>query len=350
MKLFNIPLESLEERYSTQWNEWFPEEFKKYPEIEVVTVYPEPLSDKINQGVFLDIIGTNYFKSQQLSSICKLFENNLVKDGDVFFFHDIWFPGIEQLFYIRDGLGIRFKIAGMLHAGTYDPHDFLSSKMMGIWARRLEESWFNEIDYIFLATEFHKELLLSKRKIEDSEKLKVTSFPLKIPILEDFSLKENIVVFPHRINSEKRPELFVRLREELQKDYPEWKFLITKECCSNKTEYYDLLKRSKIAVSFALQETWGIAQQEAFMLGCIPVVPDALSYEEMYHHKFKYCCPPSIVKNSNHSFNSARTKVKEFMDTEYLNFVNTDNVFKNNRILLSQRNERSISKMITIMT
>ena len=72
MKIFNVPIESLEERYSEQWNIWFPKEFKRL-NIDFETIYPTPLSDKIEQGAFLDVIGTNYFKSMQLARISRLF-------------------------------------------------------------------------------------------------------------------------------------------------------------------------------------------------------------------------------------------------------------------------------------
>ena len=46
--------------------------------------------------------------------------------------------GLEMLAYVRDGLGLKFKIVGILHAGTYDPHDFLTQKGMASWGRPLE--------------------------------------------------------------------------------------------------------------------------------------------------------------------------------------------------------------------
>ena len=38
----------------------------------------------------------------------------------------------------------------------------------------------------------------------------------------------------------------------------------------------------------ALQETWGIAMIESVLSGCIPIVPDRLSYSELYPALFKY--------------------------------------------------------------
>lgn len=286
--LYNIPIEPLEERYSAQWITWFEKEFKEN-NIPFVTVFGQPLTDKITTGSFLDVCGTNYYKASQLQHLCEMLFNGTIKNGDDLFFHDLWFPGIEMLAYIRDGMGIDFSISGCLHAGSYDPYDFLSKKGMTFWAKGLEESWFRIFDLIFVATDFHKRLLLETRKI-DGRKVIVTGFPIHYDPPSERIEKENIVVFPHRLDSEKNPHYFDYMVHSIKEKYPQndWQFIKTKTCCNNKSEYYKLLHRAKIAVSFADQETWGIAQQEALFAGCFPVVPNRLSYAEMYPPMFQY--------------------------------------------------------------
>lgn len=283
--IINVPIESLEERYSKQWNEWFPTYFNQQG-IEWINIYPKPLTDHITEGSFLDVCGTNYFKAGQLQIIIEKIFRGEIKDGDVIFFHDIWFPGIEMLQYIRQGKGINFKICGILHAGTYDPYDFLSKKGMEFWGKGLEESWFSFIDKIFVATLFHKELIASRRKIAPN-KIIITGLPI-YPLGDVKENKEKIVIFPHRLDSEKNPELFDKAANILKEEFKDWRFIKTKEVCKNKAEYFSLLDKSSIAVSFANQETWGIAQQEAIFAGCWPVVPNKLSYQEMYWSSFKY--------------------------------------------------------------
>ena len=333
--LWNIPIENLEERYSSQWNVWFPQEFQK-ANLEFQTIYPDNFQkNKINIGSFLDVYSSNRFKALQLSMICQLFEDNKVKDDDIFFFHDLWFPGIEMLFYIRDGSGIKFKIMGCLHAGTYDPWDFLTQSGMMRWAARIETSWFREVDKIFVATHFHKDLILENRKILES-KIAITSFPLFLDIEYDKDEKEDIIIFPHRMNKEKQPELFIKLKEQFKNKYPAWKFLFTKEECKTKEEYYSLLKKAKVAVSFAQQETWGIAQQEAMFLGCIPVVPNRLSYHEMYYGCFKY-----------NTLSGVYTLVESYMNN-YSKVINDSSAwgFKRNLSKLKENNRQSIPNMI----
>lgn len=302
-----VPIEPLEERYSKQWYEWTRKYLEDH-EIEHVFINPESYK-KIETGRFLDVYGTNIYKNRQLEIILGLFGDGLVQDGDVFWFHDLWFPGLEMLFYLRDALHINFKIYGCLHAGTYDSHDYLSQCGMGKWGEDLENAWLAGVDGVFVATAYHARLLHTNRKIEP-EKLHVTGFPfypmcfLKDRVCEpekSYLYRKHgkliadpdptgdctvTIVFPHRLDVEKNPQMFDELEEVLRADLSlkmySFVFVKTKDVCKSKEEYYDLLSSADIAVSFADQETWGIAMQEATVLGCLPVVPARLSYLEMY--------------------------------------------------------------------
>lgn len=334
-KIWWIPIESLEERYSKQWNIWFPEEFNKNG-YEYETIYPDTLTDKITNGSFLDVCGTNYFKAKQLSIICEKLYSGQISDEDIILVADMWFPGLEMLQYIRQGMGLKFKIMGMLHAGTYDHFDFLSKRGMGKWGKDLENSWFSFIDKIFVATKFHKRLICEKRKA-DPKKVIVTGFPIYDLYFNKDIVKENLVVFPHRLDSEKNPKLFDKLAEDLK--FTGWKFIKSKEVCKTKSEYYDLLNRSKIAVSFADQETWGIAMQEALFANCYPVVPDKLSYSEMYMNQFKfnnYMEAVDIVRSLISNANGDRSDFAFYRDL--------------NKKLLVQQGHQAISNMIKEMT
>jgi glycosyltransferase involved in cell wall biosynthesis len=98
-------------------------------------------------------------------------------------------------------------------------------------------------------------------------------------------LKEDIIVFPHRIAPEKRLDLFQELaaRPELA----HYQFCVAMEMNLTKTEYHELLRRAKFAVSFADQETLGISMYESACAGACPIVPNRLSYTEMYDPMFK---------------------------------------------------------------
>jgi glycosyltransferase involved in cell wall biosynthesis len=217
-----------------------------------------------------------------------MFEQGRVNHGDVILLNDIWFPGIEMLAYVRDALRLDFKIAGIAHAGTWDPMDFLSQMGMWRWGADLENSWFEIVDYILVNSHFHKDMLFRARKV-DHNKMKVVGYPFKpAEFVIPYPKKENIVVFPHRLDPEKQPYVFDELAATLKQVHPNWEFIKTKDVWTDKIAYYNLLNRSKVAFSCALQETFGIAMVEAVMCGCIPVVPNRLSYSLMYDDMFKY--------------------------------------------------------------
>jgi glycosyltransferase involved in cell wall biosynthesis len=97
--------------------------------------------------------------------------------------------------------------------------------------------------------------------------------------------KQNIIVFPHRIAPEKRLDLFEELaaRPELA----HYQFCVAMHMNLTKPEYRELLQRARFAISFADQETLGISMYEAACAGACPIVPNRLSYTEMYNFTFK---------------------------------------------------------------
>jgi glycosyltransferase involved in cell wall biosynthesis len=57
---------------------------------------------------------------------------------------------------------------------------------------------------------------------------------------------------------------------------------------SSREEYLSWLRKCNIVVSTALHEFFGISVMEAVGAGCIPLVPDRLSYPELYPACFRY--------------------------------------------------------------
>lgn len=289
--LYHIPIEPYETRYTADWIGQFETNFKKN-KAPFKTILGTPTTTEIKDGSVLDACGTHIYKFSQLLQIIKMIERGKVKDGDVFFFNDLWFPGIESLFYIRNITEIDFKIVGILHAGTYDPADFTSRTGMRPWGKHIELGWLTGVDKIFLATEYHKELLLQgaetseEHKAEICNKIKVTGIPFYANDFIPATEKENIVVFPHRPDEEKHPELFDEFSKyEEVKDY---RFIKTMETTKDRDEYFDLLAKSKIMLSFADQETFGYSTMEAMALGNVVIVPNKLSYVETVPAEFRY--------------------------------------------------------------
>jgi hypothetical protein len=61
-----------------------------------------------------------------------------------------------------------------------------------------------------------------------------------------------------------------------------------------KAEYHELLSKAKIVFSANLQETLGISCYEGALAGALPLVPDRLSYSEMYTKEFMYNSDASL--------------------------------------------------------
>jgi hypothetical protein len=96
--------------------------------------------------------------------------------------------------------------------------------------------------------------------------------------------KRDLILFPHRIAPEKQVEIFRDLKEQL----PQYEFVVCQDQQLSKNEYHNLLGESKIVFSANLQETLGISCYEGALVDAIPMVPDRLSYSEMYYEGFKY--------------------------------------------------------------
>ena len=285
MKIAWMPLEPFEQRYTEDWYKQFPREFYNQG-IEFKQYDGDNLINDIKVGSVLDAYGTNHWKMTQLARLIHDLEAGYYTNNDAILFADLWFPGIEALAYIK-ALGEPMpRITGILHAGTWDPNDFTVRRGMKPWAHYLEQAWLNIYDNIFVATKYHKDLILNSHDV-NPDKIKVTGLPfypkdLPVPNTQRY---DNQIVFPHRLESEKHPEEFDGLMAGL--DFRAHG-IRTMDSYDGKKGFFNTLCESGIAVSCATQETFGYAMLEATALGCIPVVPDRVSYREMYPAKLRY--------------------------------------------------------------
>jgi hypothetical protein len=114
--------------------------------------------------------------------------------------------------------------------------------------------------------------------------------------------KRNLILFPHRIAPEKQVEIFRDLAAQL----PQYEFVVCQDRQLSKHEYHTLLGEAKLVFSANLQETLGISCYEGAIVNAIPMVPDRLSYSEMYHDTFKY---PSEWTTSYDSYLDNRQEI-----------------------------------------
>ena len=154
--VFLIDLESVPTRYTGEWKSYVPALLRKSGHNVQIIAGPTDIPTATTPGAFLNFGGTNIYKSAQVEQMGRLFCSGSVKPGDHFVFYDAWHPGIINLKYMSELLGIPVVTHGLWHAGSYDPQDFLG-RLVGNkpWVRHAEKSFFAAFDHNYFATTFH---------------------------------------------------------------------------------------------------------------------------------------------------------------------------------------------------
>ena len=351
-RIFLVDLEAVETRYTGEWKVHFPALLRKAGHNVQVINGPEDIPSATTPGAFLNFGGTNIYKSSQVEQLGRLFCNGSVHPGDHFIFTDAWHPGIINLKYMSELLGIPVITHGLWHAGSYDPQDFLG-RLVGDkpWVRHAEKSFFNAFDHNHFATDFHiglfaKNLLDANLgtmyNYKTNDKIIRTGWPMEYMsdtlVMYKHMEKKNTILFPHRLAPEKQVNIFRDLKEQL----PQYEFVICQEQQLTKREYHNMLGEAKLVFSANLQETLGISWYEGAIVDAIPMVPDRLSYSEMAFEDFKY---PSEWTESFESYKKHKHLVIEqiinYMENykKFLPRLNTqvnlltDNFFSCNELL-----------------
>jgi hypothetical protein len=338
MAVFLVDLEAVETRYTGQWKTHVPNLLKKTGQSVTVIQGPSDIPNATTPGAFLNFGGTNIYKARQVEEIARLFTSSKVVDGDHFLFTDAWHPGIINLKYMAELLGIKVKIHALWHAGSYDPQDFLG-RLIGDqpWVRHAEKAFFEAVDYNYFATDFHIDMfcfnLYKARKSTLGDKIVRTGWPMEYmsEILEPYKglLKRDLILFPHRLAPEKQVEIFKDLATAL----PQYEFVVCQDQQLTKDEYHTLLGQAKIVFSANLQETLGISCYEGALVDAVPLVPDRLSYSEMYTGILKY---PSEYTESWDSYIKHKSEVIDMIVYHIENYEHTLSLVRANAELLTK--------------
>ena len=301
MTIFLVDLEAVDTRYTGQWKTHVPNLLRKAGHNVQILSGPTDIPSATTPGAFLNFGGTNIYKSSQVEQMGRLFCSGSVQPGDHFIFTDAWHPGIINLKYMSELLNIPVVTHGLWHAGSYDPQDFLG-RLVGDkpWVRHAEKSFYHAFDHNYFATQFHIELFCENllgftpaKELYDT-KIVRTGWPMEymddtLTMYKNMP-KRDLILFPHRIAPEKQVEIFRDLAIHL----PQYEFVVCQDQQLTKNEYHNLLGEAKMVFSANLQETLGISCYEGAVVDAIPMVPDRLSYTEMYYDTFKY---PSVWTN-----------------------------------------------------
>ena len=287
-RIIYVPLEHIDGRYTVHMDRDITNHFVAN-NMEFIKIMPALEAAPLPEGCFLNAAFTSKFKANQLMMIADLYEQDLIRDDDRFFFSDIWFPGIESIAYMNYFHKKNAKITGVIHAGSFTDTDFVRD--MERWAKNFEDIIFDISETIYCASNFIRDDIIKKRMV-DPNKFVVGGLPVDYQDLNryDITQKQQRVIFNGRLCDEKQPWLFDKLeqkvRETLGRDDIE--FIKTQECNFSKEEYYKLMAESAVVVSYALQENFGFGIAEAAYLGCTPVLPNRLVYPELYDEKYLF--------------------------------------------------------------
>jgi glycosyltransferase involved in cell wall biosynthesis len=323
-RIFLVDLESVSTRYTCEWKTHLPTLLRRHGHNVDVISGPDDIPTATTPGAFLNFGGTNIYKSRQVEIMGRLFCDSKVKAGDHFIFTDAWHPGIINLKYMSELLGIPVVTHGLWHAGSYDPQDFLG-RLVGDrpWIRRAEQSFYHAFDHNYFATDFHVRMFIDNllenglktenpwheedvKDLLDSGKIIRTGWPMEymadVLLIYKHMPKRDLILFPHRIAPEKQLDIFLDIKDSL----PQYEFVVCQDQQLSKREYHNLLGEAKLVFSANLQETLGISWYEGAVVGTIPMVPDRLSYREMALDEFKY---PSEWTEDYSSYIQNREKV-----------------------------------------
>jgi hypothetical protein len=335
MTVYLIDLEAVDTRYTAQWKQYLPWQMRDAG-LDVVVISGGDVPQATTPGAFLNFAGTNSYKSQQMLKIADLFANGTIKDNDYFLYTDAWNPTVIQLKYMAELLGIKIKIGGMWHAGSYDPQDFLG-RLIGDapWVRNAESSMFYCYNDNFFATRFHAnmflcnlfgvEILFGNDEVDEwcssmypnEPTIKIVGWPMEYlnNLLKPYANlnKKSKIIFPHRLAPEKQLEIF----KDLAASMPQYEWFVAQENELTKDEYHTHLGESKLVFSANLQETLGISVFEGALVGTLPLMPDRLSYTEMWDGSgVKY---PSEWTENWDSYQTNKhnlmDKIKDLMET-----------------------------------
>lgn len=304
-RIFLVPIEPLDNRYSKQWFEYLPKRLKEeFPNYEIINIAGYAIGyDKPMAGAFFNWACTCEYKASQAVSISQLFQNGEVHADDIFLFTDAWNPTIHSIKYISELNGIPVKCAGIWHAGWYDPTDILGFTIQNAdWVRPLELSMYEAFDMNFFATIQHMDKFLDRHIGASHRKAYVCGQPYDyLSTIFDgasFEAKRKMVIFPHRLNEDKAPWVFDLIRDYVHNTLgrTDIDFVKTQELNLDKQAYYQMMKEAMVIFSANKHENLGVGTFEAMMLGAYPMLPNKLSYKEMYPADYKYPTIPDMYE------------------------------------------------------
>lgn len=288
MTLFVLALPPYEMRYTVQWAKWFDECLKKN-KIDYEIINGTVLQNSLSGKSFLNIRDTMYWRSTQMAELA-----SKVKIGDTVFSMDGEFLTLDAMAYLSNmELNHTLNLYSFWHAGTYDTYDMTFYSDCEYFASHLEKGQMNLCKKIFVGSEWHKQLITNTRRRNGVyTSISNIGVPVDVEGLHQRGMKtkdKSGIVFTGRLADEKGYLIIKSLRAK------GFDIFCTQEHMLPKEEYYDVLCKSKIVLAPSEQETFGIGVVEAIACGCIPIVPNRLSFLDYVPLEYRYDMNSSIA-------------------------------------------------------
>jgi hypothetical protein len=203
-------------------------------------------------------------------------------------------------------------------------------------------AFFEAVDHNYFATDFHINMFLKNLLNEYSsgiallrygDKIVRTGWPMEYMSTEIVPFqteKRDLILFPHRIAPEKQVEIFRDLATAL----PQYEWIVCQDQQLTKDQYHRLLGEAKIVFSANLQETLGISCYEGAIVDAVPLVPDRLSYKEMYSDAFRY---PSEWTESWDSYIKHKQELADIIIWHMENYESRIQLVRANAVSLTEK-------------
>ena len=211
-----------------------------------------------------------------------------IEDGDSVLFFDGETPGLEAFEFVRKMEDKDITIKAVWLAGSHDETDLVS--LRHVQSENLERDWFAITDKIFVASEFHKNMIVEKRNVPP-EKVVVTGLPLApIKKLKPDYTKQYDVLYGGRLSNDKGYDIVNYLRSKGIQVYA------TKEHELSKAEYYTKLYESSVVIAPSLHENFGYVPLEALIRGTPVLVPDRGVFKETIPVSYRYADESDLLE------------------------------------------------------
>jgi hypothetical protein len=317
-KLFYCGLESYENRYTLQLQDWNERVFKTRGIDYECVIGQELTSDKkIVTGSVLDAHGRTYYSMIQTANLIRKMKEGELTNKDAILYEDMFTPGLECLPYIMDQTAKKYRpqIWVRCLAQSIDPDDFINREGMAHWMRHYEKMIDEFVSGILVASE---EMAAHLRIAGFKAPIYVTGLPFgkeevrsRVPFIKPITSREQRVGFAARWDDEKQPEFFMQLAQKFYKTRPEVEFAIftgSEKLKSNnksnldflkylqdsgaanvrvyaglkKNDYYELLADSVVLFNCALQDWVSNTVSEADTFGTLTLYPAYRSFPEAF--------------------------------------------------------------------